>query len=161
MQFFCMQSKQSQAAYSSATSLQHSPAKERLLAVDSKIRIPSDDTSLVLSPISLVAMALVAAAKPSQCSVKKIRKNSKQAQQQRVNDKFDQENNKLAFKKATKIYEEECQKEGKRLSASKVVQQINDKFNTSISSRTVLIYVREGRAGQFPLKKGPVGHMPQ
>ena len=54
------------------------------------------------------------------------------------------------------IYQAECSKtDGTGLSARRVCEIVNAEHNTSVSHRSVQKFVKEGRAGESPKRRGP------
>ena len=87
---------------------------------------------------------------------KKIRRSSKQALSHKLNQTKIRSKENAAHKKATTIYQAECSKtDGTGLSARRVCEIVNAEHNTSVSHRSVQKFVKDGRAGESPRRRGP------
>ena len=82
---------------------------------------------------------------------KKIRRTAIQSQQGKVNKKIVERIHKVAHKKATKWFEEERVKED-GVSAQQIADSVNSEFDVALNARTIQRYVKDGRAGESPLK---------
>ncbi len=92
--------------------------------------------------------------------LKEIRLTAKQAQQKRVNNKKIKDNKKEATKEATRMYAAEKDSNKKTKGAEKIAAEVNKKYNTTLSGRTIRRYVGNGMIGVSPLKMGPDGGVP-
>ncbi len=97
---------------------------------------------------------------------KEIRFTAKQAQQNRVNNKKIKDKKKEALKEATRMYAAErsnnpTENKGKGKGAVKIAEEVNKKYNTTLSGRTIMRYVANGMIGVSPLKMGPDGGVPE
>jgi hypothetical protein len=95
--------------------------------------------------------------------LKRTRKTSKAAQQQRQNNAMTKQLHKQAHKKATLLYASDKTKPrgavGK-LSANKVSELIQKEHKIRIAPRTIQQEVKDGRAGLSPVKQGRPSNIP-
>ncbi len=92
--------------------------------------------------------------------VKELRLTSSQAQQNRINNKKINANNKAAFKEACLLYKLEQNKTGpgKKKGAQVFCNMVQEKYNTKVSARTVQYYVNtKNQARDSPMKRSPDG----
>ncbi len=94
--------------------------------------------------------------------LKKIRRTSSGAQQNRANELKIKLHHKAAHKRATSLYASELAKpEGeKKMSASEVSKLVLGEFGVEIHKRTIQREVAEDRVGMSPKKRGPEGVIP-
>ena len=91
---------------------------------------------------------------PRQPKIRRL--NSRQKQDQRVEELSKKLLFKEAHKAATKLYDEERKKEG-GMSVRQVSQKIKSEFGVGPSKASVHRYVSNGNVGESPKKMGPVG----
>jgi DDE superfamily endonuclease len=95
---------------------------------------------------------------------KQTRRSPKELQRMNAKKCAEIARNKEAMKAATtriNSAKELDKNNPKRLSINAIVNETNKQFNSTLNSKTVGRYVREGMIGTSPLKTGPVGDFPK
>ena len=118
-----------------------------------KVQQSTSDNSNPSPPLRNVSKESSNPCHPAPKIVRK-RKSISDAQAERVPKKTASTHAKKAHKQATLLYAREQKKEG-GLSAKKVREIILKDYEVVPSIRSIQRYVKEGLAGQSPMKKGP------
>jgi len=118
-----------------------------------KVRQLTSDNSNPSPPLRNVSKESSNPRHPAPKIVRK-RKSISDAQAERVSKKTASTHAKKAHKQATLLYAREQKKEG-GLSAKKVREIVLKDYEVAPSIRSIQRYVKEGLAGQSPMKKGP------
>ena len=96
--------------------------------------------------------------------VKKSRRSPKELQRHQAMVVMQTQKDKHAMKQATMLIHRNQQLEKgdpTRRSIESIVKEVNERMDSSISSRTAGRYVRQGLINVSPLKRGPDGHIPK
>ena len=91
---------------------------------------------------------------------KKTRRTPKETQRNAAKVCALRQKNRIAMKTATKLITENNQlgqKDPMRRSINEIVQLANTTFGSNLNAKTVARYVRDGRVGESPMKRGPIG----
>ena len=118
-----------------------------------KVRQSTSDNSNPSPPLRNVSKESSNPRHPAPKNDRK-RKSISDAQAERASKKTASTHARKAHKQATLLYAREQKKEG-GLSAKKVCEIVLKDYEVAPSIRSIQRYVKEGLAGQSPMKKGP------
>ena len=127
---------------------------QRIRRAAAKARGGQKPSSISVHPSTMSSVSTLTATPPLETKHKRknVRHTSAATQQIRKNKLVDKEEKKRAVKYATSLYANR-----KDLSARAVSEIVEQKLGIRVPQRTIQSYVKEGRVGTSPKKKGPQG----